>query len=317
MVLPNCSTTNPMVDTAVGTLLALECGLGLPGNAIALWTFFFRLKVWKPYAVYLFSLVVADLLLTACLPFHAVFYLRHKAWGLSLTFCQALLFLLALSRGVGVAFLAAVALDRYLRVVHPRLKVNLLPLWAAWGISILIWFLLGTLTYHSLLISKPAWNATECPSFYPTAEASGITWQEVFFLLQLLLPFGLVVFCNAGVLRTFQRQLREPDRQPQLRRARVLVTMVLLLFALCFLPSVLASVLVYILRGSGSCGVLRVVAHVADIAGSLIYLHSVLSPVLYCFSSRAFTHSYRKVLDGLRGQSRTARAPSFDKDSYS
>ncbi|XP_005390699.1 PREDICTED: 12-(S)-hydroxy-5,8,10,14-eicosatetraenoic acid receptor [Chinchilla lanigera] len=317
MVLHNCSTTSPIVDTAVGTLLALECGLGLPGNAIALWTFFFRLKVWKPYAVYLFSLVVADLLLTACLPFHATFYLRHKAWGLGLASCQALLFLLALSRGVGVAFLAAVALDRYLRVVHPRLKVNLLPHRAAWGISVFIWLLLGALTYHSLLVSKPAWNATECHSFYPMAKTASITWQEGFLLLQLFLPFGLVVFCNSSILRTLRRRLREPDRQPQLQRAKVLVTVVLLLFALCFLPNMLASILVHILRGSGSCKVLSVVVHVADIAGSLTYLHSVLSPVLYCFSSRAFTHSYRKVLDSLRGRSKIARAPSLDKGSYS
>ncbi|KFO20786.1 Putative G-protein coupled receptor 31 [Fukomys damarensis] len=121
--------------------------------------------------------------------------------------------------------------------------------------------------------------------------------QEMFFFLQLLLPFGLVVFCNSDVLRTLQSRLREPDRQPQLQGARVLVTVVLLLFELCFLPSILAGVLMHILRGSGSCGVLHAVVHMARIAGSLTYLHSVLSPVLYCFSSRAFTHSYHKVLD--------------------
>ncbi|XP_004646292.1 12-(S)-hydroxy-5,8,10,14-eicosatetraenoic acid receptor [Octodon degus] len=316
MVLPNCSTTSPMVDTAVGTLLALECGLGLPGNAIALWTFF-RLKVWKPYAVYLFSLVVADLLLTTCLPFYATFYLTHRDWGLDLDTCQVLLFLLSFSRVVGVAFLAAVALDRYLRVVHPRLKVNLLPLQATWGISILVWLLLGALTFHSQFISTPAWNAAKCTSFYPVAKTSGITWQEGFFLLQLLLPFGLVVFCNSGILRTLQRRLREPARQPQLQRAKVLVAVVLLLFMLCFLPSALTSILVHILRGLGHCGVLRVVVHMANIAGSLTYLHSVLSPVLYCFSNRAFTHSYRKVLHSMRGRSRTTRAPSIDKDSCS
>ncbi|EHB07751.1 Putative G-protein coupled receptor 31 [Heterocephalus glaber] len=162
-----------------------------------------------------------------------------------------------------------------------------------------------------------AWNATECPSFYPTVKASGITWQEMLFLLQLLLPFGLIMFCNSGVLRTLQSQLREPDRQPQLQRARVLVTVVLLLFLLCFLPSMLAGILVNILRGSGSCDVLHVVVHVADIAGSFTYLHSVLSPVFYCFSSWAFSCSYHKVLDRLRGWSRAARPPSFDKDSYS
>ena len=64
----NCSAASTVVETAVGTMLTLECVLGLMGNAVALWTFFYRLKVWKPYAVYLFNLVVADLLLATSLP---------------------------------------------------------------------------------------------------------------------------------------------------------------------------------------------------------------------------------------------------------
>lgn len=126
MAQPNCSAASTVVETAAGTLLILECTLGLTGNAVALWTFFCHLKVWKPYAVYLFNLVVADLLLDISLPFLAVFYLRDKTWPGSHASCQGLIFLLTFSRGVGVAFLTTVALDRYLRGVHPRLRVNLL-----------------------------------------------------------------------------------------------------------------------------------------------------------------------------------------------
>ena len=71
MLPPNCSVAHSYAaEVATALLLLLECALGTLGNAVALWTFFFRLKVWKPYAVYLFNLVLADLLLAACLPFH-------------------------------------------------------------------------------------------------------------------------------------------------------------------------------------------------------------------------------------------------------
>lgn len=36
----NCSAASTVVETAVGTMLTLECVLGLMGNAVALWTFF-------------------------------------------------------------------------------------------------------------------------------------------------------------------------------------------------------------------------------------------------------------------------------------
>ena len=85
MLPPNCSEHSRAAEVATASLLLLECGLGTLGNAVALWTFFFRLKVWKPYAVYLLNLVLADLLLAGCLPFHAAFYLRRKSWDLERT----------------------------------------------------------------------------------------------------------------------------------------------------------------------------------------------------------------------------------------
>ncbi|XP_005088337.1 12-(S)-hydroxy-5,8,10,14-eicosatetraenoic acid receptor [Mesocricetus auratus] len=315
----NCSAASTVVETAVGTALSVECALGLTGNAVALWTFFYRLRVWKPYAVYLFSLVVADLLLVTCLPLLAVFYLRGKTWELGRAPCQVLLFLLAFSRGVGVAFLTTVALDRYLRVVHPRLRVNLLSPRAAWGISSLVWVLMIALTPQNLLTHKALQNSTDCPSFYPTGETgASATWQEALFFLQLLLPFGLIFFCNTGLIRTLQERLQESDKNPRLRRARALVAMVLLLFALCFLPSVLARALAHVLRESESCGVQQALVQASDVAGSLTCLHSALSPVIYCFSNQAFTHSYRKVLRSLRGWRKAAEpASSNHRDSDS
>ncbi|XP_004440611.1 PREDICTED: 12-(S)-hydroxy-5,8,10,14-eicosatetraenoic acid receptor [Ceratotherium simum simum] len=314
MPLANCSVHSRAVEASVATLLLLECGLGLVGNAIALWTFFFRLKVWKPYAVYLFHLVIADLLLTVCLPFHAAFYLRHKTWSLGHPSCQTLLFLRALSRGVGVAFLTAVAVDRYLRVVHPRLKVNLLSPQVAWGISGLVWLLMAVLTHQSLFISE-----AECPSFAPRGYFSfSLIWQEVLFFLQVILPFGLIFFCNARIIRTLQGRLRDPDKQPKLQRAQALVAVVVVLFALCFLPSFLARIFLAIFRGSDSCRVLRALVHSSDVTSSLTYLQSVLNPVVYCFSNPAFRHSYRKFFYTLRGRGQDAEVPGCDlKDSYS
>ncbi|CAH7306055.1 12-(S)-hydroxy-5,8,10,14-eicosatetraenoic acid receptor [Phodopus roborovskii] len=319
MAQPNCSTGSSLADIAVGTMLTVECAVSLTGNAVALWTFFYRLRVWKPYAVYLFNLVVADLLLVACLPLLAVFYLKGKTWELGHAPCRVLLFLLSFSRGVGVAFLTTVALDRYLRVVHPRLRVNLLSPRAAWGISSLVWLLMIALTPQSLLTHKVLQNSTECPSFYPIRETeASATWQEILFFLQFLIPFGLIFFCNTRLIRTLQERLRESDKQPRLQRARALVAIVLVMFALCFLPSILARVLVNVLQGFESCSVQQALVQVSDVAGSLSCLHSALSLAIYCFSNQAFTHSYRKVLRSLRGWRKTAEPASCNhRDSYS
>ena len=175
----------------------------------------------------------------SCLPFHAAFYLRRKSWDLERTSCRALLFLRALCRGAGVAFLTAVTLDRYLRVVHSRLRVNALSLRAAWGISALVWLLMAALNHQSALLSE-----ADCPSSEPREESSfRRLWQEALFFVQFILPFGLILFCSVGILRTLRKRLREPDKQPKLRRAQALVGAVVVLFALCFLPCFVARVL--------------------------------------------------------------------------
>ncbi|ELK09977.1 12-(S)-hydroxy-5,8,10,14-eicosatetraenoic acid receptor [Pteropus alecto] len=312
---PNCSVHgDDAVAVAVGSLLLLESGLGLLANAVALWALLFRLKAWKPYAVYLFHLAVADLLLTVCLPFRAAFFLRRKAWSPGLAPCRALLFLWGLSRGVGVAFLTSVALDRYFRVVHPRLKVNLLTPRGAQVISGLVWLLAGALSHQSFLVSE-----AECPRSDPGEGVSfRLSWQEALSFLRFILPFGLILFCSASIIRTLRKRLRDPDKQPKLQRARALVAAVAVLFALCFLPNFLAQVSMAVFLGTDSCRVQRALAHAADVTSSLTGLQSVLNPVVYCFSSPAFRHSYRKVFYTLRGRGPGAPAPACDsRDSYS
>lgn len=292
---PNCSARGLAGDMCLGTFLLLECALSVLGNSVALGTLCFRLKVWKPYAVYLLHLALADLLLTACLPFHAAFYLQRRGWHLGHSACRALAFLRVLGRGVGVAFLTAVALDRYLRVVHPRLRVNLLSPRGAQAVSGLVWLLLAALNGQALWVPE-----SECPRLAPGGTPRlGLQWQEAVSALQCLVPFGLILFCNAGLLRVLRARLRDPGGQPRLRRARALLAAVVLLFALCFLPSFLArTVAAAGPPGKAGCWLRPAL----DLADSLTYLQSVLNPAIYCFSNPAFKTSYRRVLYTLRGR---------------
>ncbi|KAM5327094.1 12-(S)-hydroxy-5,8,10,14-eicosatetraenoic acid receptor [Glossophaga mutica] len=303
---PNCSEHSVAVEVAVATLLALECGLGLLANAVALWTFFSRLKVWKPHAVYLLNLVLADLLLTVCLPFLAALLLQRRACSLGPAPSRVLFFLRALGRSAGAAFLTAVALDRYFRVVHPLLRVNLLSLRAARGISVLVWLLVAVLSHQNVLVP-----AAECAGSEPGGGGpSSLTWQEGLSFVQFALPFSLILFCNASVRRALQRRLRGSDKQPKLRRARALLAAVVALFALCFLPSFLAQVLLAVFRGADSCRVWTALVRTSHVASGLTGLQSVLNPVVYCFSSPAFRHSYRKVFFTLRARGQEAQEPA-------
>ncbi|XP_043856587.1 12-(S)-hydroxy-5,8,10,14-eicosatetraenoic acid receptor [Dromiciops gliroides] len=313
MTLRNCSLHNSLVEISIATLLILEFALGLLGNAIALWSFISHLKVWKPYAVYLLNLVVADLLLSMCLPFQITFYLTHKKWGMGPGAWCILTFLLSLSRTSGIVFLTAVAMDRYLRVVHPRCKINSFSTQAAKFISALIWLLVVGLVHPSLVASKIAKNSTEFHSFYPIEDIIfGSTWQQVVFCLQFLLAFSLILFCTICMIKRLQQRLRDQDKQPKLQRSMTLVTMVVVLFGICFLPSFLSRILITILQRSESCRTLQVMVHICDVTNSLTYLNSVLNPMVYCFSNPVFRYSFRKVFHTIRGRRKESQPQGFD-----
>ncbi|XP_044532366.1 12-(S)-hydroxy-5,8,10,14-eicosatetraenoic acid receptor [Gracilinanus agilis] len=313
----HCSFQNSLVEISIVSLLILEFAVGLLGNAIALWTFISHLKVWKPYAVYLFNLVIADLLLSVCLPFQISFYLMHKKWELGPAACRTLIFLLSLSRTSGIAFLTAVAMDRYLRVVHPHFKINSFSTKAAKIISAFIWLLVVGLVHPSLWAPKIEKNATECPSFSPMEDLTlGNIWQEAVICLQFLLPFSLILFCNIRIIKRLQQRLLDQDKQPKLQRSMALVTVVVVFFGICFLPNFLARTLMAIFQTSENCQVLQVMVHTCDITNSLTYLNSVLNPVVYCFSNPVFRYSYRKVFSTLRGRQRELQPQGLDgKDS--
>ena len=105
-------------------------------------------------------------------------------------------------------------------------------------------------------------------------------------------------------------------------RTRALVAVVVVLFALCFLPSFLARTLLAAFRGAQRCGALRTLVPAGDLTDSLTYLQGALNPAVYCFSNPAFRRSYRKLFYTLtrplrrRGREAEARGCELrDSDS--
>ncbi|EMP25165.1 12-(S)-hydroxy-5,8,10,14-eicosatetraenoic acid receptor [Chelonia mydas] len=320
MTRSNCSVYNESVEIAMNILLILEFGLGLTSNAIALWTFYFRLKIWKPHAVYLLNLVIADVLLNICLPFRLLLALRFsilETWDYKELFCSVILFMLSLSQAVSIAFLTAVALDRYFRVVHPNNKTSSLIARNARVTACLVWLLAIGLTVEILVAPQPK-TFTECRRFSPQGEANFYSiWYVIVFFLEFLVPFGLILFCTVGIIRKLKKSPRDLSSQPKLQKAMLLVIAVVVVFGVCFLPSVLGRVLVYILQNFESCAAFRFAVNVFDVTVCWTYFNSAMDPIVYCFSSPTFRSSYRKVLNSLRVRRNEVEPQSLDisKDS--
>lgn len=126
--------------------------LALPLNASVIHLFIFKLRFWKSNTnIFLFNLVLADILLLICLPIKAYTFIQGYRKSNNDAVCKALLFMLFLNRGASIAFLTATSIHRYFHVVHPGRKSVLKALKKSLQISVLIWVLLLPLTIPTML----------------------------------------------------------------------------------------------------------------------------------------------------------------------
>ncbi|KAM4827011.1 hydroxycarboxylic acid receptor 1 [Thomomys bottae] len=291
-----CPLEGTPVSLAMPPLLILAFVLGALGNGAALCGFCFHLKTWKASTIYLFNLAVADLLLLLCLPWRADYYLRGQRWAFEDAACRLLLFLLAASRAGSIAFLTAVAVDRYLRVLHPHRAASALSRRRAAAAACALWGLaaLGAapLLTRSHLCARRGGAA--CESFAMEA-ARG--WHDALFQAEFFLPLAVLGFCSGRVLWRLRRR-------PALRRARRLVAAVAAVFVAGYLPSALARLYFLCTEASSAC---HPAVHAAlHLSLGLTYLGSALDPLLYCFSSPSFPRFYRRLAICGRGPGRPA-----------
>lgn len=152
-LIEDCEASNKVLYKFYAAMIIMIFILALPLNASILHLFIFKLKFWKNNSnnVFLFNLVLADILVLFCLPMKAYNFLQGERRSGNETACKAMLFMLFLNRGASIAFLTVTSIDRYFNVVHPGRKNFLKVLKKSPQISILIWLFLLPLTIPTML----------------------------------------------------------------------------------------------------------------------------------------------------------------------
>ncbi|KAM4808153.1 hydroxycarboxylic acid receptor 2 [Rhinophrynus dorsalis] len=273
--------------------------LGLLFNGIALWVFCFHMKSWKPSTIWLFNLAMADFLLIICLPFRTDYYLKKKVWLYGDIPCRVMLFMLAMNRAGSIFFLSLVAVDRYFKVVYPHRQINSMSIKSAVCIACVIWLITISLTVY-ILAKSHSGNSTSsadyCDSFIVCPGASS-TWHDILYIAEFLVPLCVVMYCSYSIIwRLRQRNL---DRHKKIKKAMKCITLVCIVFFLCFLPSVSTRIEVLRLLASprsNDCSIYMNVDTAFYITVCLTYMNSMCNPLIYFFSNPSFKAFYLKIM---------------------
>ncbi|XP_036397137.1 hydroxycarboxylic acid receptor 2-like [Megalops cyprinoides] len=290
----HCLAPQGLVATALPPILIIEFLLGLPGNAMALWVFCCHPQAWRPNTVYLLNLVLADFLLLSGLPLRIDNLLRGENWVHGDALCRLNLFMLAVNRSASIAFMTAVAVDRYLKVAHPHHRVNRMSSRRAGAAAGVVWS--AVVLLRAPLLAEPLlWRHGDrmlCRSFSSYRKTSAVLQLHYgVYVAEFFLPLPVLVFCAAGINRVLRR--RRLDRERKVRRAMWSVVVIATVFGVCFLPGVATGLTALLVQKllPHDCDSLLLVGQIFSLSIGFTYLNSTLDPVLYCFSSSAFRNT--------------------------
>ncbi|XP_016086375.1 12-(S)-hydroxy-5,8,10,14-eicosatetraenoic acid receptor [Sinocyclocheilus grahami] len=267
------------------SVVVLEFILGLLLNITVIHLFVFKLKFWKSKTIdiFLFNLVLADILLLIGLPVKAY---NFQQCSEQKVVCKVQLFLQFLNRGASIAFLTVISIYRYFSVVHPGKRKVLRILRLSPQISVFIWVLLGILTIPAMLQSFFRCNSSEKDEQISPI----ILLREIVFFTQIFIPFFVLVYCSIRIIRRLKQ--KSVGDKTKLRRAMFLVTSVVFVFAVCFLPYAITRAVQLHINGLVMKEEKVTVVKLYDGLVCLSYLNCLLDPILYCLSSSKFKKLY-------------------------
>ncbi|KAM4562492.1 galanin receptor type 1 [Odontesthes bonariensis] len=233
----------------------------------------------------LLALSAADLLLLFCLPFQTS-AITLGFWPFGDFLCKAISFLGVMCSTASVFTLAALAVTRYLTVVHPiwayrlrmnrRIKLAVALLWIPASALAAPQFVFRTITVS---------HTVYCFAFL--SDFSQLVYSIALFLFGFALPLGIIVLMYAKIY-CFLRHAQRIGNASQLERYQRQVThtsaLLVLVFTLLWLPSyaLMFSIIGGILNGS------RLNSTFALLARLLSCSVAVINPVLYVLMSQKF-----------------------------
>ncbi|XP_008279840.1 12-(S)-hydroxy-5,8,10,14-eicosatetraenoic acid receptor [Stegastes partitus] len=293
-LIEDCDATHKALYKFYAAVMIVIFILALPLNASVLHLFIFKLKFWKSNTnnVFLFNLVLADILLLFCLPIKAHNFINGERRSSDEVVCKAMLFMLFLNRGASIAFLTVTSIDRYFNVVHPGRKNLLRALKKSPQISILIWLLLLPLTIPTMHKNFECCNSHKTGPKEDTLIKEVVdSMREVVFFTQILIPFIILVYCTVHIVNRLRK--KTVGDKTKLKRAVFLVMSVMVVFSFCFLPCTIARMVLLIVRVQELSESHQDKAAVAfDGLMVLSYMDCLLDPLVYCFCSTKFKALY-------------------------
>lgn len=286
-------------NTLFGCFYILVFFLALNGNGLALWIFSHQRGSSSPANVFLVHLAVADLSYVVVLPLRATYHLTGGHWPFGEVPCRLAGFLFYVNMYASIYFLACVAVDRYLAVVHAVRSLKVRRARNAQIVSFALWALMAV-SMAPLLVTRQTAEVdgvTVCLQLY-REKASGKALASL--AVAFMPPFLATLVCYLLIALSLRRGSRlEPALR---RRALRTIGLVALIYVVCFLPyhvSRATFILGYNHPDVG-CQTRQGLRLANRLTSFLTCLNGGLDPLVYLLGAEKFRSTLLRLLCGER-----------------
>ncbi|XP_048764554.1 allatostatin-A receptor-like isoform X2 [Ostrea edulis] len=294
-----------LVRYIIPAIFGLIVILGFVGNVLVIFVVWSYKQMQNTTNILIVSLAVADLFfIIFCVPFTAASYAMWY-WPFGAVWCKIANFLMHVSAYASVWTLVLLSLDRYLAVVHPIPSMRLrnrrntyLLVYMTWTFifcgNVPIFLQYGVVDYNWMGFQRSA-----------CLNLSGVKNKLVlkifygcFFAFGYMIPLTLICLLYGFLLKRLLYGVvpggsQRADSLKAKKRVTKMVVIVVLIFALCWLP-IQVIFLVQYLNTDFEVTIESSAIHMA--ANCLAYMNSCVNPILYAFLSENFRRSFRRLI---------------------
>ncbi|KAL2077205.1 hypothetical protein ACEWY4_026709 [Coilia grayii] len=263
--------------------------LGLALNSLALWMFLTKMRPWNASTVYMFHLALSDTLYVLSLPTLIYYYANRSHWPFGVVVCKVVRFLFYANLYSSILFLTCISVHRYLGICHPIRSLTMIKPRHAHLVCLTVWLAITLCLVPKLIFvtTTPRDNDTLChDTTRPEDFDYFVTYSSVVMVLLFGIPFLVIMVCYCLMARALCRPRKglSPTQQSSSSRTKSikLIVVVLVVFAVCFVPFHITRSLYYAYRFlDADCAFLNVVNFAYKITRPLASANSCLDPILY------------------------------------
>ena len=293
-----------LVSIIVPIIFGMIAVLGFAGNLLVIIVVVGNRQMRNSTNLLIISLALADLFfIVICVPFTATMY-AMPIWPFGDAWCKIYQYMINVTAYASVYTLVLMSLDRYLAVVHPISTMGLRNERNTYIAIIITWAMIFVfnipilMQYQKIDYEFMGEMRSACMNMriYDNPKQGRLLYG-CFFAFGYVIPLTLVTILYGAMIKRLlygvvPRGNQSSESMRSKRRVTRMVVIVVLIFAICWLPIQV----IFMLTNFGSYPESTSFVVVQIASNCLAYMNSCVNPILYAFLSENFRKSFRKVL---------------------